>query len=141
MSSRGGWDGKLAEVLWSRDPAAIASMVEREFGYAVSSHIVAKWLYRMARPADGWSDASVRTWLKLRLDEWYPFPPGMQDYDVRLGIELNVFPLGWHTTPEQLARLKRDETPVPDSTARSGISRCDLVEVTPIDTVARRVTS
>lgn len=135
---------RFDEVLWSRDASAVAEIVKTELGFEVPTAIVEKWFGRLflsSPPPGGWSNQSVMTWLKRRLDEWYPFPPGMQDYSPRLGIELNVFPLGWITTPEQLARLKRDETPVPDSTARSGMSRCHLIEVQPIDAVAGRVAS
>lgn len=139
MASIRGWDGKLAAVLWQRDPTAIAGMVEREFGHPVSSFIVEKWLPQMRRPPGGWSDGSVRTWLKLRLDEWYPHTPGMQSDEARLTVELHVFPIWWQTTPEQDERVRRDETPVPDSTARSKVSKSKRKQITPVDSVANKV--
>jgi hypothetical protein len=134
------FDGEYAAILWSRDVSRIREIVARELSFDVAPCVVEKWLAQLGRePAGGWSNASVVTWLKRRLDDWYPYPPGERETNARITVELHVFPIWWHTTPAQDERVTGDETLVPESTARNRIGRTKLKQINPVDKTAMRV--
>lgn len=134
------FDGKYSAALWSRDIPRIREIVVSELSFDVAECVVEKWLSQLRfRPAGGWSNATVVTWLKRRLDDWYEYPPGQREDDVRLTVELHVFPIWWHTSPAEDERVRRDETAVLESTARSRIGRSKLKQINPINKTAMLV--
>ena len=130
-----------SEILWSGDPQAIQRLVSELFAFAVPLPIVEVWIEKLNRdPERSWSNQSVKTWLKLRLDEFYPFPAGQREVpEVRFVTELHFFSIWWPCEFKQelpAAAGLDGEEPAP---AKSRLTS-DLAEIVqPIDSTASRV--
>ncbi len=136
--------GKYSACLFGRDAVALREIINTNWNVDVGEYVIHQWLSRLAlvEPHGGWSDATVLTWLRLRLLEAGPSVFKVDEDSPRIKTVLHVFPINYHESQEQVNRLKHGE-PIPaDPTpkpARSRLNRMQKSRVKPVDGLSARV--